>query len=65
MALAQLELVKMENKKVVEIKKRINWLKIELIHEGYLDCYSIEKYREELKKLETELINLEKQEDEK
>lgn len=55
----------MENKRVAEIKKRINWLKIELIHEGYLDCYSIEKYREELKKLETELINLEKNEDEK
>ncbi len=41
--------------RVKKIRERIDWLSIELIHEGYLDGYSIKGFREELSSLVKEL----------
>tara|TARA_Y100001963_G_C6708432_1_gene413071 strand:+ start:647 stop:784 length:138 start_codon:yes stop_codon:yes gene_type:complete len=41
------------NKK--QIKDRINYLKMELAHEGYHDGWVLKGLREELKKLEKEI----------
>lgn len=38
-----------------EIYDRIKWLKIELIHHGYLDGFTILKYEDELKQLEKKI----------
>ena len=41
--------------KTEEMKKRIQYLKTEISHEGFWDGYSLKGMREELIKLETEL----------
>jgi hypothetical protein len=45
----------MQNDRKEKIEKRIKWLVVELAQEGYLDGYSIIKYKEELNKLLIEL----------
>jgi hypothetical protein len=45
----------MQNDRKEKIEKRIKWLVVELTQEGYLDGYSIIKYKEELNKLLIEL----------
>jgi hypothetical protein len=47
--------IKMQNDRKEKIEKRIKWLVVELAQEGYLDGYSIIKYKEELNKLLIEL----------
>jgi hypothetical protein len=47
--------IKMQNDRKEKIEKRIKWLVVELTQEGYLDGYSIIKYKEELNKLLIEL----------
>jgi len=47
--------IKMQNDIKEKIEKRIKWLVVELTQEGYLDGYSIIKYKEELNKLLIEL----------
>ena len=46
-----------------EIENRIKWLRVELTQEGYLDGYTIIKYKEELNKLLTELETIENKKD--
>ena len=49
----------MSQERINKIKERLKWLQTELTHEGYLDGYSIEGFKQELNKLLEELKVLE------
>jgi len=58
-ALVVLEPSNMSQDRIEKIKIRMNWLLMELTHEGYLDGYSTKGFKEELTKLILELKELE------
>ena len=49
----------MSQDRIEKIKTRMNWLLMELTHEGYLDGYTTKGFKEELSKLISELKELE------
>jgi hypothetical protein len=49
----------MSQDRIKKIKERLQWLQMQLTHEGYLDGYSIEGFKKEVDKLLAELKTLE------